>query len=71
MRFYKLHLKSHTNGSVGYEFFANREAADKRWREWGKEADHYFADIDTIDVTPTKAGILSALNDFAGHPNNG
>jgi len=74
MRFYSVHFQNE-EGNRGAEYFANKRDARKAASEWRARApadtpDH-GAVVMEIDVVPTKAGILAALNKYAGHPNNG
>ena len=68
-----MHRTYEAGTSAGYEFFSNRRDAEKartEWRGLGAELEH-AADIERIDIEPTKAGILAALNRFGAHADNG
>jgi hypothetical protein len=67
MRLYRLHTRDSRDGSHGYLFFASKRAALKTVR--GLESEDFT--IEPIDVEPTKAGIMRALNRYASHPDNG
>lgn len=74
MKFYRLHQTYDHGSSVGYVFFMTMASAEKAQREWLKEnagEDPEANEIDTIEVKPTRAGILAALNQYADHPDNG
>lgn len=78
MKFYRVHLTHDAGESAGYEYFASRRLAEARVAEWYKEhkgldADDGAtgADIYEIWISPTKAGILEALNRYASHNDNG
>ena len=67
MKFYRVHFVNHAEmGSQGYEFFTSKRAAEKKAREYGPTAE-----VEEIQVTPTRAGILDALNRYGSHPDNG
>jgi hypothetical protein len=80
MRFYRLN-KLHENGeSAGYEFFGDRREVEKAFREWmtpPEKGDEEWVtsregtEIETINITPTRAGILRALQRYATHADNG
>jgi hypothetical protein len=76
MKFYRLHMSAGPDGSAGYQFFTSMSAAEKAKRDHVKalkydneETDN--VDIEPIEIKPTKAGILAALNRYAKHPDNG
>ena len=73
MRFYRLALFEVGDGSHGYEFFTAKADAEKRAREWlAENAGHEpRADVEAIEIEPTKPGILAAMNKYAGHNDNG
>jgi hypothetical protein len=71
MRFYRVHRYSSSDGSFGYEFFVSKTDAEKAAREWNADSEGDPAEVDLIEIEPTKAGILDALNRYADHPNNG
>lgn len=73
MKFYRLHRMHEAGISVGYEYFSSKRAAERdanHWLNQGDELEHE-ADIDTIEIKPTKGGILAALNKYATHADNG
>lgn len=74
MRFYRVHLYKTSDGSCGYEFFTARAAAErcaKDWLEDTTDSDICTAEIENIDIAPTKSGILQALKNLASHAENG
>lgn len=74
MKFYRLHMTYDNGSSAGYEYFTSKGAADKRKREHlslNPGENKQSNEIDVIEVKPTKAGILDALNRFGDHPDNG
>jgi hypothetical protein len=84
MRFYRVSYQSEPWGGehANYQFFTSRRAADKEANEWRrgntnfdppltKDEAHKMATVEAFDITPTKKGILEALNDLASHANNG
>lgn len=78
MRFYRVHFWEGEMSSHGFKFFARRTDAEKASRAWVKDIIDSkngnwgpTGDIDEIDIQPTKAGILEALNQYASHNDNG
>ena len=73
MRFYKVEFYCEGEGPLGYEFCASKRDAQRMLRERGGSdlAPGESESIRAIDIEPTKAGILHALNRLAGHANNG
>ena len=74
MRFYAVSLMRSMSGSHSYQYFSNKADATKCKREWEGSTDAVslpedsrFALIDAIDIKPTKAGILDALNRIEGN----
>lgn len=77
MKFYRVHFWEGEMFSHGYQFFTRRADAEKASRAWIKEVNETgrdwnpSGDIDEIDIEPTKAGLLDALNQYASHNDNG
>ncbi len=71
MRFYQVHMTHEAGTSIGFEYYTTRPAADKAAAEYLFDYPEESAEVTAIDVEPTKAGILRALNQYAGHPDNG
>jgi len=73
MKFYRLHRYAVGDGSHGYQFYTSRADAERSAKEWQSRADlsEPSGEVDEIEITPTKAGILRALNTYATHANNG
>jgi hypothetical protein len=78
MKFYRLSKSSVVENHCGYEFFTSEHEANKARREWygnfeieEQVTDRGGSEWEIIEVKPTKAGILKALNRFASHPDNG
>jgi hypothetical protein len=76
MRIYKNNLRAHGWESHGYTYHASYRAA----RASAAEVIRHTADstepiatveTEALDLTPTKSGIISALNQHGGHPDNG
>lgn len=70
MRLYRVHCWTGEDGHSGFKFFSNRADAEKAVREWDRE-NTAVAELEAIEVEPTKAGILAALNTYANHADNG
>lgn len=71
MRFYRVHLYDGADGSAGYKFFTVQADAKREARQWDRDRDNDATEVEALEIEPTKAGILDALNFYAGHPNNG
>jgi len=81
MKFYRVRLHCHNEGSAGYAWTTNRAEADVQAREFRqahtiKSQDDDFhnasmTEVEVIEIKPTKAGILEALNLYASHNDNG
>lgn len=74
MKFYQVHRTCEAGTSAGYEYHGSKREADKAANAWirnGSETDEHGANVTVIDVAPTRAGILAALNRYAEHADNG
>jgi hypothetical protein len=78
MRFYQLHKTHEAGTSAGFDYFTTEREARRAFREWMGESkdeervcDREGTTLTTIEIDPSKAGILRALNRWASHPNNG
>ena len=78
MRFYRVLYFDQHHAGHGYAWFTSRVEAQwdiVRWkrdqREETKSAGEFVkdagGDVDVIEITPTKKGILAALNEHASH----
>lgn len=74
MRFYTVSLMRSMSGNHSYQYFSNKADAIKCKREWEGSTDAVslpedsrFALIEDINIKPTKAGILDALNRIEGN----
>ena len=78
MIFYRVHYVGPTGSVRGYDWFTSKRSAQQAIRWWIRESheDHEYnarfpkdyqrtADLAAITITPTKAGILDALNNYA------
>ena len=72
MRIYRATF-SNQGESYGFGFYSSRAAALKECSDIKKlrEEEEITCSIELINVKPTKAGIISALNLYGGHPDNG
>jgi hypothetical protein len=70
MKFYRNHYKVDGGISHSFHWFTSKAEALKDVKEHG-ERDEDDEIAEPIDITPTKAGILDALNRYAGHADNG
>jgi len=75
MKFYRAVFYTFKDGSAGYSWHTSRAEADKVIREYQKkyteEEDASGSKVEEINIIPTKAGILAALNRYADHADNG
>ena len=74
MRFYQVEIVSEQYGHLGSVFSTSKRGAkleSRRIEHPGRCAGDASYLLVPIDIEPTKAGILQALNDLAAHPNNG
>lgn len=73
MKLYMLHFYATQDGSYGYRFFTSAKAAEREAAQWRRDnaGDEPRCDIASIDIEPTKNGILRALNRYASHADNG
>lgn len=73
MKFYRNHYGSAQDSgeSTGFEFFTSRAAALSHAKDKTPHIDDRSNIAELIVVTPTKSGILAALNTYADHPDNG
>lgn len=79
MKFYRADLRGESGTSFGFEWFTSKRDAVSKAKEWlttpplngGLLDDTATAEIEEFEIAPTKAGILSALNRYAAHPDNG
>jgi len=71
VKFYQVCTTTEGGNSAGSEFFTSKAEAEKAARKFRRDEPQEFARVNEIDVTPTKAGILAALNRHASHPDNG
>lgn len=76
MKIYKVSYDGDPDGQKGFEFVASMELARKLARAWEKQekspgiGDHR-GEIELLEISPTKRGILKALNKHGSHPDNG
>jgi hypothetical protein len=71
MKFYRTAVKTDEGCSAGYEFHTSEAAARMFCAKWRGNHPEGTAVTEPIEVAPTKAGILAALNRYAAHADNG
>jgi hypothetical protein len=71
MKLYRLHMKHEAGQSVGFGWYLAKEAAEKARVAWMKDGDGHSAMIEVFQIDTRRAGLLAALNQFAGHADNG
>lgn len=78
MRFYRLSMRDAVDSSHGFSFHTSvRAAAEAKaaflsnYDEERFEGYEPTAEIEPLDIEPTKTGILAALNRYASHERNG
>jgi hypothetical protein len=71
MRFYQVHIHVDHGSSGGFEYFTTEDKAKQCVREHKQNNPNEDYPINIIEIKPTLAGIVSALNVYASHPDNG
>ena len=79
MKFYRIHLYDPVDGSRGYEWFTSKQDAKKAARtfegilevETKLVKEEVEVEIKKVEIKATRIGILSALRQYASHPDNG
>jgi len=75
MKFYQLHRTCEAGTSAGYEYFTSRREAKRALAVWRRnspgDVQDQQGDIEPIEIEPTRAGIVHALNRYANHEDNG
>lgn len=75
MRFYRCDYRDRGSGSHGFSFHTSRrdaEATAAKKRSKDDDAESISdVEIETVDIEPTKQGILHALNAYGKHADNG
>lgn len=70
MRFYRVHAEVEGGISGGFGWHTAKSKAEREARKLAK-AGGPPCEVEVVEVTPTKAGILRALRRYAAHPDNG
>lgn len=74
MTFYRVTFYNTFDGTAGYSWHTSKASASKSSAEWIASCDGdatASAEIEAVEITPTKQGILDALNTYAKHADNG
>lgn len=75
MKFYQLHLTHEAGTSVGFRWFTSKREAESHLANWRRnspgDVQDQTGEITPVNIEPTRAGILKALNRYANHPDNG
>jgi hypothetical protein len=83
MKFYRLHMTCENGISAGFRWFTTaRDAVTAERQHRAQNTDPnapegetpgapFEASCEIVNIEPTKAGILAALNAFASHADNG
>ncbi len=77
MRLYRNHYYDATEGSYGFAWFSSKAKAVSAWNRDKKLDPNLELDFagpcraEPIEVSPTRAGIIRALNQFGSHADNG
>lgn len=71
MRFYRVHYTTDCGSSAGYDWFTCRRKAEQEARAWRRDNPDETTAIRAVEVSPTRAGILRALNLYGSHCDNG
>lgn len=74
MKFYRVAYRSEGGNSGGFSWHTNKGEAEQRAREAVRNDPDEYSDeppgIDQIEIEPTRAGLLAALQRYASHANN-
>lgn len=70
MKIYRVAIYNHQEGHQGFSYHSSKSAAASAIRE-AIQNGHTGSETEEIEVTTTKAGIISALNQYGGHADNG
>jgi hypothetical protein len=71
MRFYRVHLMEDSGVSAGFEWFISENKARKRAKSWEGVKSTMSATVESVDIELTEDGVLTALNKYASHNDNG
>lgn len=71
MKIYRVHIRNASGRSVEYRYFASKREAKAYLRENTAKQAIQEGDLDTLSCLPTRSEILSTLNIYASHPDNG
>jgi hypothetical protein len=74
MKVYRVHHYADAGTSIGFGYFSSKQEAiadKKRHDEKFADGNMDTAEIDSLDVKLTKAGVIAVLNQWADHPDNG
>lgn len=71
MRFYRVAYFDWDGEHRGYGWFTSHRDANRDARSYERRNEDCDAHVGEVDIMPTKAGILSALNRYASHEDNG
>lgn len=72
MKFYRVALYCDFGVSAGYEFTLTRKEAERIGREHSASLDESAGYVvESVEVSPGRLGIISALRKYASHPDNG
>lgn len=71
MKLYRVDLRQSDGESHGFQYFSNKVDAQRAVRTWADNEPPGKAEIEEINVEPTRAGILTALSLYGSHADNG
>ncbi len=72
MKIYQVSYGDCIEGHRGYSYYSSRAKAVKAINDFKRKGENFQASLlDESDVEISKAGILEALNRYAGYPDNG
>jgi hypothetical protein len=71
MKIYRVHIVSLSNGSLGYRYATNKRHVARIKQEDETGDGDVTCEVEEIEVTLTKDGILGALRRYGSHPDNG
>ena len=72
MKIYRASFRDNFHEHQGYEYFTSKAKAEKAQKKHNANQEEENRDsVEEIEFSLTKADIVSLLNQYAGHPDNG
>lgn len=77
MIIYRVSRLCYDGSHDGYEYYSNKQVANVKQREWNKHGSaidnpsREEREVETIEFTLSKKGVIDVLNKVGAHPDNG